>query len=924
MSTRFAAFDDQDRSRGAAPSPTGMFPGKLRPPPAGEFHVRRLRLEHTLDHGVDRGIVIVAGPAGSGKTQLVAAWAHAPTPPGGDPATSREVAWVTLGESDRDPAHFVRYVVGAIALTRHGRHVEASRLPAPPAHGPDEAYLVTVSDALSRLTGDVVVVLDDFQTVIGSASERLLGRILRYQPERVRLVVLSRVEPHLHQTRLRLQGRLLEIAAADLALSRAESVELFGLHGLVLSDAQVDLLQARTHGWTTGSQVFGAAIRQAAGPESFAVGVDTGEAFVQDHLRGEVFEREPAEVQDFLLRAATADPVCGELADALSGRPGGDRTLDDMSRAHLFLEPLKSRHGDDPEDERTWYCWHPMFLTFLHRRLGATDRAAVAPLHRVAATWHHEHGSPVEAVRHALAADDAARAAHLLGESWIDMVLGGESRRLRPLLAAFEPEEVERSAELSAVCGFARLQEQDLAGADDCVQRAEALSAELPEDRRLSVAMMTAAIRLHAATMTGEECAASAYRSALSLAQQPERDRRPLPRDHKKRRALLLYHLGAYEVSRWWYDEPRQHLNAAVAIAGTLGLTHLVLRARAQLAFVDFFSGKLDSAREAAREVVDAAEGRGWHSHHSLATAYHALGGVDVFRGDFEAGLETLTQAQHLVDEVDEVNRFRIGFTRHVGLRALGDVRDAREELERMQAQQRRWASPPPWAAALLAVAEGEQLALEGSLEQALTLVDVGPLDPADPVAGRHWQVFRSQLLLRSGRPAQARAVLEDLPPSDGAWLIDIRARVVDAVAAEVQGRHEDALHSLAAAVEQAAAEKVREPFLVSGPQVRPLLQELVDRGAAPHDTLVLDLLDRLAPSRVAVPPTSPWTVVPLTAREHQVLGTLQGNASYGQIADRLSISLNTFRTHTKHIHRKLGTTSRREAVQRARDLGIL
>jgi LuxR family maltose regulon positive regulatory protein len=172
--------------------------------------------------------------------------------------------------------------------------------------------------------------------------------------------------------------------------------------------------------------------------------------------------------------------------------------------------------------------------------------------------------------------------------------------------------------------------------------------------------------------------------------------------------------------------------------------------------------------------------------------------------------------------------------------------------------------------------------------------------------------------------PAEARTALQPIIASRERWLIDIRALVVDALAAEDLGRHEESLQALGRAVERAAFEEVREPFLVSGPQARPLLQELLNRGT-PHEAEVLNILSRLTPTHRRERGSGPLVFVePLTARELEVLRLLQGTASNEQIANRLFISLNTLRTHTKHIHRKLGATSRWEAVQRGRALGIL
>jgi LuxR family maltose regulon positive regulatory protein len=105
--------------------------------------------------------------------------------------------------------------------------------------------------------------------------------------------------------------------------------------------------------------------------------------------------------------------------------------------------------------------------------------------------------------------------------------------------------------------------------------------------------------------------------------------------------------------------------------------------------------------------------------------------------------------------------------------------------------------------------------------------------------------------------------------------------------------------------------------FLDEGDPMRALLHDAQQLGVA--DAHPGRLLARPERSRQAQP-----LVDPLSEREVQVLRLLDGALSGPDIARELFVSHNTFRTHTKHIFTKLEVTSRRAAVQRAREVGLL
>jgi LuxR family transcriptional regulator, maltose regulon positive regulatory protein len=112
------------------------------------------------------------------------------------------------------------------------------------------------------------------------------------------------------------------------------------------------------------------------------------------------------------------------------------------------------------------------------------------------------------------------------------------------------------------------------------------------------------------------------------------------------------------------------------------------------------------------------------------------------------------------------------------------------------------------------------------------------------------------------------------------------------------------------------------------------LLRRHARRGTA-HAALIAEILDLMSPGGMAggQPPmtrgglggiVAPRVTEPLSGSEARVLRFLPTNLSAPEISGQLSVSVNTVRTHMRHVYEKLGAHSRTEAVEQARTLGLL
>src|SRR5215216_2617124 len=372
-----------DRSQPPPGAGVPLLASKLTPPRTARL-VARGRLLELLDAGVQSRLTLLAGPAGSGKTVLLSSWATTAILPG-------PVAWLSLDAADNDPARFWSYLLAALrqsgAAPPNGRLGSLSL----PIGGPDQGFLFELAAGLAELAGPVVVVLDDVHQLTNPTLLDSLVTVLRRSPASLRLVLASRNDPALPLARLPLVDQSIEAGTTELAFTADEAAKLLASQGLVLADADLALVWARTEGWAAGLRLAALSLQDHPDPEGFIAGFAGTSRAVADFLLEEVLGRLPEEDRTFLLDTSVVERVSGELADALTGRTDGAQTLVRLARANAFVVAL--------DEHRSWYRYHKLLAELLQARLQASASRLVPELHRRAAGWYRDHGLSVEATR---------------------------------------------------------------------------------------------------------------------------------------------------------------------------------------------------------------------------------------------------------------------------------------------------------------------------------------------------------------------------------------------------------------------------------------------------------------------------------------------------------------------------------------------
>ena len=382
------------------------------------------------------------------------------------------MAWLSLDQSDRQPATFWTYVITALQTAVPG--VGADVLPLlQSAQPPIETVLAAVLNELAATPNEVVLVLDDYHLVDGPDLRDGMTFLLEHLPPHVHLVISSRADPLLPLARLRARGELVEVRAADLRFTPDEvATYLNDVIGLDLTPDDIAALEGRTEGWIAALQLAALSMQGRTDIGAFIAQFAGNDRYIVDYLVEEVLQAQPDPVREFLLHTAVLDRLTGPLCDTLTGRDDGSHLLITLERANLFLVPL--------DDRREWYRYHHLFADVLRAHLLAERPDLVPLLHQRASHWYECHDLTEEAVRHALAAKDFDRAAYLMELAAPAIRRHRQEAVLFGWLQELPDAAVRRSPVLSAFYGYMLMVSGDLAAFEARLDDAERALAAGP------------------------------------------------------------------------------------------------------------------------------------------------------------------------------------------------------------------------------------------------------------------------------------------------------------------------------------------------------------------------------------------------------------------------------------------------------------
>lgn len=858
---------------------------KFSPPALPDTLVARSSLRDQLTAGASRRLTSVVGSAGAGKSVLLADWTE--SRPAG------VTAWLSCDSADADPLRFWTGFVGAPRAIKPAFGRDAADLLASDRQmSPD--VIASIANDAAKLPAGSAVIVDDFHVAAPAVARDMNDLVECWPAETTQLVLAGRFDPPLRLHRLRVSAELCEVRDRELYFSLADSRELLSNFGVQLSGADLAVLHQRSEGWPAILQMAALSLRSTTDPVRVARALRVRGQEIADYFVTEVLDQQPPEVARFMLDTSVLSELTVDTCAAVSGAQDAAVLLHAIDAAHLFLVPVN--------EERTRFRCHRLVRQIMRAELRARDPARERMLQRRAAGHFESVGDIRRAARHFLAARQGDRALALLRDRVVTDFLSDPALPELPDLKTVDSSVlVNAPDELLALAA-------DLLLSGDTVRGGEYL--DLFEKARPSIepesklAARAAAIRSIRYVVTGQlPMAVGEALRARAIQEQTH-----LSDEWNAFVPLIL--LRVYCCLDAFQAVERE--SAAILEMPSSPEPAKQVLVPGALALIRLESGCLGEAADAARSAEAAARRLGFDRHFFAIDHLRALAGLALEQRDTDTAERLTEQVLHLSEPQLPLFEFLALLDQSQIWAARGQFREALASIDSARLALAHASS------ALLARADEQEALLR------LSLGDLrSPAELVNRLPGVRRELLQARIALAGGDHHAAQQHLQAATPGGlTPRLALVRQLLLAAVAIE---RGDPAVASiLGSALHAARRQGFLNTVIMTSPEVSAYLVEhaaelLPDPFIEQLITAALEV--RSAQDGAAQP--GRVLIEPLTVAEQRVLALLPASTCL-QIADILYISRNTVKTHLRSIYRKLGATSRSQALRRAADLRLL
>jgi len=892
---------------------------KMHRPPMMDDYVMREDIINFLEKNIDKPLSLVSAPAGFGKSVLISQWID---------KTHTPHAWISLDDEHNDPRVFLLYLHAAMekifpgSLEKISNVLNAIDIPA------FKTLSHTLINELDQIDQNFILIFDDYYMIQNEEIHYLIKEILKFPPECMHLVLITRRDPPLPINSLRLNNRVSEIRMHELAFSEFDIISLFQKwQNVTLNEKTAHSLQEKTEGWIVGLRLASLTLNDLKDMDDIFENFKGDLQIVSEFLVEEVLATQNPKIQDMLLKTSILDRFSSNLIDALitsdsdnqTREVNGDKFIRHLIQTNLFVIPLDS--------EGEWFRYHHLFQELLSNQLKKRyNETEYSEIHFKVARWFEMEGFIDESIEHYLLAGNEVSAANLVVKHAHTEFLKGISH-VYTWLKKLPVSAKENHPALLLIQAWYAFGQFHLEKIPPLLKKVETLIDEKKLEPRLLAEIKF--FRGNFLYWKGDtEASLIELKHALHLT-----DTLPI---HVRYNTELILNMGLQRSGAG--NAQVQDLQKEIKTLGISGGYPLAYTF-GSLVFVHLLSGNLPKAREVARQWQihstknKAAYFIAW-SHYSQASANLQMFNLDDALLHFKKTIES----RFSID-------LRVVLDAMASVALIQHFKNQPEDAKNTINELMEFVSETDDIVDLLIAnsAKARIALLQNDLDTALSWVEEFNEKPS--FAGMFfwlevpWITKAKVLIAKGTTESLKRAIkllqeLVELADSSNLVYQTIEIKILLSLAFEKQKQFDEAMILLGKAVTLAKSLGWIRPFIEAGPEMSILLKKIrsnewddsfVDNVTAlinnqKSNKFVSPLPTQISPAK-QYQNTSHETI---SIRELEIIDFVAQGYRNKEIARKLYVEEVTIKKHIYNIFKKLDVSSRIIMVQKAKELGII
>ncbi len=887
---------------------------KLHIPTPFKDTIHRQELFNLLDQAQNKKLVLVSAPAGYGKTTLISDWII---------QNKISAVWCSIDKRDNDPIEFLKLVVTAIQKQHNEFGESAMELLKTPGTASVEYISELFINDLLKLESETVLVLDDLHLITNKQVFHSISTLIDYKPPNLLLVLSTRSDPPLSFSRLRSQNEMLELRATDLSFSNNDISFLFNRRLKVkLTENDLNILQQKTEGWIAGLQLTAITVQGQNDISGYLKKMAGDNRYIMDYLIEEVLHNQPGEFREFLLKTSVLDQFNAPLCNYILQIEHSQQILEEFEKNNLFIIPL--------DFEKRWFRYHHLFADLLKHHLLFEFKNEIEKIHLQASEWFFENNFVVESIEHAFKAGSNNKAIEILNEHVESLWVAGQHSVIIDFGEKLTEEKIILNPRFCIFYSWMLITAGKTNEAQNYLNATEKVLVEQQNSKDdfqdiLGKLSLTYAL-LYAILGQKNRVIQYSDQAIKNLS-----DKNPLWNGW----AYLTFG-DAYHINANLAESEKFYL-LAVEYGRKAQNQYLEITANFRLALCFGRHGKYKSAFKICKEQLDIIHAQ---KSKQLATEYY-LTGFYLLYGDLlfewnecEEGKKYIEKGFELSKKANDISVKVYSYVAIIHLYfSLGEMDKASEKLLELETDP-EYSQTTPWLSIHITAWKAELLMQKGELEKASEILTAYEenLDEEIIKKPEYIQLRLVKLYILQRKPEKALKVIDsvlNLAYNHDKHYSKFYGYVLKAEAYIVLNNKTEAKKTICKALQLAQEEDYIRLFIEERDILSNLLFELWNDKKITSsveldsisDTYFSKLIQALNDEKRRVKEQVDGI---LTSREIETLQLIARDLTNQEIADQLFISLNTVKTRLKNIFLKLEVDSRRKAVEKSKDQGLI